>query len=60
MRLDDWWLRCLEFHAQLERRTQDERHPGEASRDRIERWSVATHLETWRAPDISRRLDGSR
>jgi hypothetical protein len=45
---DDWWKRCLDLDAQLERLAVDDRHPSEPDRGRVESWSVSAHLEAWR------------
>jgi uncharacterized protein len=44
---DEWWRRALELDAQLERLLEDDRLPADPDRDRIERWSVRTHLCLW-------------
>ena len=46
---DDWWERVLDLDAQLEARATDESIPAGPDRDRIEAWSVATHLAAWSA-----------
>lgn len=45
---DDWWARCLDLDAQLERLGVDESHPSGPDRPRIEKWSVAAHIAAWR------------
>jgi hypothetical protein len=45
---DDWWQRCLDLDAQLERLEADESYPADPDRSRIESWSVAAHLAAWR------------
>lgn len=44
---DEWWQRCLDLDARLERLAANERYPAEPDRARIERWAVATHLAAW-------------
>jgi hypothetical protein len=44
---DDWWRRCLDLDAQLERRAADDSVPAHADRARIDAWSVRTHLAWW-------------
>jgi hypothetical protein len=44
---DDWWSRCLDLDARLERMVGDERIPTGPDRDRIESWSVRAHLDLW-------------
>ncbi len=47
---DDWWARVIDLDAQLERFILDDAIPATADRDRIEAWSVATHLRCWTKP----------
>lgn len=44
---DEWWKQVLDLDAQLERRLDDDTVPAGPQRDRIEQWSVATHLRLW-------------
>jgi uncharacterized protein len=44
---DDWWSRVLDLDTQLEARASDESIPLGPDRDRVEAWSVATHLRYW-------------
>ena len=46
---DDWWRRCLDLDARLERLAVDDSYAADADRARIEAWSIATHLDAWRA-----------
>ena len=41
---NEWWQRCLDLDAQLERLGADEAYPSGPDRERIEAWSVQTHL----------------
>jgi hypothetical protein len=45
----DWWERALDLDRQLERRLSDNHIPPGSQRDRIDTWSVATHLKLWAA-----------
>lgn len=45
---DEWWQRCLDLDAQLERLAVDEAHPATFDRVRIEEWAVDAHLRQWR------------
>jgi hypothetical protein len=44
---DEWWARVLDLDVQLERLLEDDRLPAGPDRDRIERWSITTHLRLW-------------
>jgi hypothetical protein len=44
---DEWWARCLELDAVLERLAGDDTLPATADRARVDAWSVRTHLEHW-------------
>jgi hypothetical protein len=44
---DEWWKQVLDLDAQLEDRLRDDTVPAGPQRDRIERWSIATHLRLW-------------
>lgn len=44
---DDWWTRCLELDTELEALADNEACPSSADHDRIEDWSVSTHLNAW-------------
>ena len=46
---EDWWDRCLGLDARLAELEVDEAYPAGADRQRIEQWSVATHLRRWTA-----------
>ena len=46
---DEWWQRCLDLDTQLERLAENDSHPDGPDRQRIDRWSVRTHLSTWNA-----------
>lgn len=43
----DWWERVLDLDAQLQDLIADDSIPLGPDRDRIEAWSVATHLRVW-------------
>ena len=43
----EWWNRALELDAQLERLLTDDRLPAGPDSERIERWSITTHLRLW-------------
>ena len=42
-----WWERVLDLDTQLERKLDDENLSAGPQRERIERWSVSTHLRLW-------------
>jgi hypothetical protein len=44
---DEWWARCLELDAAMERLAGDDTLPATADRARVEAWSVRTHLGHW-------------
>jgi len=44
---DEWWTRVLDLDVQLERLLNDDRLRAGPDKDRIERWSVTTHLDLW-------------
>ena len=44
---DQWWEQVLDLDAQLERKLDDENLPTGPQRERIEQWSVTTHLRLW-------------
>ena len=46
---DEWWQRCLSLDKRLDEMSGDESLPEGADRERIEAWSVATHLRFWRS-----------
>jgi hypothetical protein len=43
----EWWERVLNLDTQLERKLDDGALPTGPQRDRIERWSINTHLRRW-------------
>jgi hypothetical protein len=45
---DEWWARVLDLDARLEVLASDESIPATPDVDRIETWSVETHLQSWR------------
>ena len=45
---DEWWNRSLVLDGLLEQLAGDESYPTGPDRERIEAWSVATHLNAWR------------
>jgi hypothetical protein len=47
---DEWWRRCLDLDAQLERLSTQPGYPDGPDRGRIEAWSVTTHLAAWSRP----------
>jgi hypothetical protein len=46
---DEWWQRCLSLDARLDEMSRDESLPEGPERERIDAWSVATHLRSWRS-----------
>jgi hypothetical protein len=50
---DDWWCRCLDLDAQLERLADDDTFPPDPDRDRIEAWTAAAHRRHWQAADMT-------
>lgn len=44
---DDWWKRVLDLDTRLESRLDDETLPTGPDRQRIEDWSIQTHLRLW-------------
>lgn len=44
---DEWWACLLELDARLAELADDERYRPGPDRERIERWSMATHREIW-------------
>jgi hypothetical protein len=44
---DDWWTRVLDLDNQLERRIDDDSLPASPDHQKIQAWSVATHLRLW-------------
>ena len=44
---EEWWHRCLALDAQLEAMAADEAVPERPDRERIESWTVLTHLRRW-------------
>lgn len=49
IRFSDWWDRVLDLDARLANLTEDSSVPAGPDKDRIEAWSVATHLRLWNA-----------
>jgi hypothetical protein len=45
---EEWWARCLELDARLERLAGDDSLPAGPARRRIEDWSIEAHLNGWR------------
>jgi hypothetical protein len=45
----EWWERALDLDDQLEQKLDDDTLPTGPERDRIEQWSIATHLNFWRS-----------
>ena len=43
----EWWRRALELDTHLENLLDDDRLPDGPERERIERWSITTHLRLW-------------
>ena len=48
---EEWWTTVLRLDDQLAAIEQDDRFPLGPDRDRIERWSVATHRRIWLQTD---------
>jgi predicted nucleotidyltransferase len=47
---DEWWRTVLRLDEQLAALEQDDRFRGGPDRERIERWTVATHQRVWQRP----------
>lgn len=50
---DDWWGRCLDLDAQLERLADDSAFAPGPDRERIETWTAAAHRRYWQAADMT-------
>lgn len=48
VRFEEWWERCLALDERLDGLSRDESLTDGPDRDRIDAWSVATHLAQWR------------
>jgi hypothetical protein len=48
---DEWWSRCLQLDAQLERLAHDRAFAPGPDRERIEAWTAAAHRRHWQATD---------
>ncbi len=45
---EEWWSRVVELDTDLARVTEDDTIPDGPDRDRIETWTIATHLRMWK------------
>ncbi len=44
---DEWWRKVLDLDNQLEGRVDDDLIPAGPDRERIQNWTVTTHLQLW-------------